>query len=59
MVFASALDPADTVSLCMVGVALEKLGRAAEAFQCYVQALKLKPGDDLATRLMAEVQLDR
>ena len=56
---ASALDPADTVSLCMIGYVLEKLGRNEEALRTYAQALKLKPGDELATRLMAEVSLDR
>lgn len=55
----SALDGNDTVSLCMVGYALEKLGRSEEALKAYARALKMKPGDELATRLMAEVQLDR
>lgn len=56
---ASALDPADTVSLCMVGCVLEKLGRNDEALRIYAQALKMKPDDELATRLMADVHLDR
>jgi tetratricopeptide (TPR) repeat protein len=56
---ASALDPNDTVSLCMVGFVLEKLGRNDEALRIYAQALKLKPGDELATRLMADIHLDR
>lgn len=54
---ASALDRNDSVSMCMCGVALEKLNRAAEAIRCYADALKLKPGDDLAATLMAQIQL--
>jgi len=56
---ANALDPADTTALCMVGHTLEKMGRNSEAFDCYQKALKIKPNDDLATRLMAEIQLDK
>ena len=56
---AYALDRGDTVSLCMVGYVLEKMGRNDEALRCYAQALKLKPNDDFATRLMAEVQLNQ
>jgi Flp pilus assembly protein TadD len=55
---ANALDNSDTVSLCMIGYALEKMGKSEEALRCYAKALKLKPGDDFATRLMAEVQLN-
>jgi Flp pilus assembly protein TadD len=55
----NALDTGDTVSLCMVGYVLEKMGRNDEALRCYAQALKLKPNDDFATRLMAEVQLNQ
>ena len=56
---ANALDSADTVSLCMVGYVLEKLGRNDEALRNYAAALKIKPGDELATRLMADVELNR
>jgi tetratricopeptide (TPR) repeat protein len=56
---ASALDTGDTVSLCMVGFTLEKLGRNEEALKIYAQALKMKPNDELATRLMADIHLDR
>ena len=38
---------------------LEKMGHNDEALRCYAQALKLKPNDDFATRLMAEVQLNQ
>ena len=55
---ASLLDPADSVSLCMSGYVLEKLGRGTEAIACYAAALKLKPNDDLASTLMAQVQID-
>ncbi len=30
-----------------------------EALACYAQALKLKPRDEMATRLMADVQLNQ
>jgi tetratricopeptide (TPR) repeat protein len=55
---AHALDDTDTVSLCMVGYTLEKLGKNDEAVRCYAKALKIKPGDDFATRLMAEVEVN-
>jgi hypothetical protein len=35
------------------------MGHNDEALRCYAQALKLKPNDDFATRLMAEVQLNQ
>jgi tetratricopeptide (TPR) repeat protein len=54
---ASRLDPADTVALCMVGLTLDKLGRAQEAAAFYQQALKIKPDDDMAARLMAHLDL--
>jgi superkiller protein 3 len=54
---ASALDTTDPVSICMIGLVLEKKGNGAEALKQYARALKIKPGDELATRLMAEVQL--
>ncbi len=52
---ASALDRKDTVSLCMVGYALQQLGRADEAIRYYAQALKIKPGDEMAARMMASL----
>jgi tetratricopeptide (TPR) repeat protein len=55
---AHALDDTDTVSLCMVGYTLEKLGKNDEAVRCYAKALKIKPGDDFATRLMAKVEVN-
>ena len=56
---ASALDPNDTVSLCMIGYVLEKSGKPRQALDYYAQALKLKPHDEMATRLMADVQINR
>jgi tetratricopeptide (TPR) repeat protein len=56
---ASALDPNDTVSLCMIGYVLEKSGKSREALGFYAQALKLKPHDEMATRLMADIQLNQ
>jgi tetratricopeptide (TPR) repeat protein len=46
----------DTLSLCMTGYVLEKLGRSNEAIQCYGKALKRDPNDELAARLMATLQ---
>ena len=53
----NAHDRTDTLSLCMVGYVLEKQGHADQALRYYGQALNLKPGDELATRLMASVNL--
>jgi tetratricopeptide (TPR) repeat protein len=50
---ASAIDSTDTVSLCMVGYTLEKMGKSEEAIQYFGQALKVKPDDDFASRLLA------
>jgi tetratricopeptide (TPR) repeat protein len=55
---ASALDAKDTTSLCMVGYALQKLGRTNEASQYYAKALKIKPGDEMARKLMASVDMN-
>jgi Flp pilus assembly protein TadD len=49
----SQLDPSDTVSLCMIGYTLEKLGRNEQAMKLYERALKLKPQDEMATQLIA------
>jgi tetratricopeptide (TPR) repeat protein len=50
-------DHNDTLSLCMIGYILEKLGRNDEAIHYYGQALKIKPDDELATKLMAAVNV--
>jgi tetratricopeptide (TPR) repeat protein len=54
---ASQRDPGDTVSLCMVGVALEKLGRSSEASACFKKALHIDPKDEMAAQLMARLDL--
>ncbi|HEY8667326.1 MAG TPA: tetratricopeptide repeat protein [Tepidisphaeraceae bacterium] len=54
---ANNLDRADTVSLCLIGYILEKSGRGDQAMGYYAQALRLKPNDELATKLMAGVDL--
>ncbi len=54
---ASRLCPADTVALCMIGLTLDKLGRAHDAAAYYQLALKIKPDDEMATRLMARLDL--
>jgi Flp pilus assembly protein TadD len=54
---ASALDSSDTVSVCMIGFTLQKLNRADEASRYYAQALKMKPGDEMARKLLASVDL--
>ena len=51
------LDPRDTVSLCMIGYALQKTGHSDQAIQYYARALRIKPGDDMAHTLMADVDL--
>jgi tetratricopeptide (TPR) repeat protein len=56
---ASALDPNDTVSLCMIGYVLEKSGKSREALNFYAPALKLRPNDEMATRLMADQQINQ
>jgi tetratricopeptide (TPR) repeat protein len=52
---ASALDREDPVAVCMAGYVLEKQGKPEQAMKYYAKALKLKPGDELATRLMASI----
>ena len=54
---ANAADARDTVSLCMIGYTMEKLGRPGDATQFYSRALKLKPGDALASQLLANIDL--
>lgn len=53
---ASVLDGRDPVSVCMVGFVLEKMGHADQAIEYYGKALRLKPNDELATKLMASVE---
>jgi superkiller protein 3 len=55
---ASELDRNDTVSVCMIGYVMEKQGHPAKAMQYYSRALKMKPADELATRLMATVDMN-
>lgn len=55
---AYALDRTDTVALCMIGYVLEQTGRQSQAVHYYAQALRLKPDDELAARLMAGVNLE-
>ena len=54
---ASSASVSDAVSLCMVGYALEKMGQNEQAMGYYAQALKLKPDDELARKLMAGVEM--
>lgn len=54
---ASSLDERDAVSVCMQGLVLEKMGRSSEAVRYYSQALKIKPNDEMATALLAKVQV--
>ena len=42
----------------MIGYTLKQLGRNDEAAKYYAKALKIKPGDDMAKRLMASVPMD-
>ena len=52
---ASAMDRQDTVSLCMMGYVLQKLSRPADAVRYYAAALKIRPADEMATKLLASV----
>jgi tetratricopeptide (TPR) repeat protein len=54
----SSLDHGDAVSLCMAGYVFEKAGNSDQAMKYYAQALKLKPNDELASKLMASVDLN-
>jgi Tfp pilus assembly protein PilF len=53
----NSLEPKDTVSLCMIGYVYEKTGKQDMAMQYYGKALAIKPNDQLASRLMAGVDL--
>jgi cytochrome c-type biogenesis protein CcmH/NrfG len=55
---ASLLDRNDTLSLCMIGHVLEKMGKQTEALKYYARALKIEPDDKLAAKLMASVGTD-
>jgi hypothetical protein len=39
----------------MVGYVLEKTGKSEQAMKCYAQALKMRPNDELASKLMASI----
>jgi tetratricopeptide (TPR) repeat protein len=52
---ASRMDETDSVSLCMIGLTLEKLGRAGQAMAFYQRALQVSPHDELAAQLMARL----
>ena len=54
---ANSMDPKDTVALCMIGYVYEKTGRQDTAMQYYGKALAIKPNDQLASRLMAGIDL--
>ena len=49
------MDRQDTVSLCMMGYVLQKLSRPADAVRYYAAALKIRPADEMATKLLASV----
>jgi tetratricopeptide (TPR) repeat protein len=51
----SSGDNADSLSLCMSGYVLQKLGRTHEAAEYYNKALQRDPHDELATQLMAGI----
>ena len=53
---ASALAPVDATAICMIGYVYEKLGQPDKAMQTYARAMKVKPGDDLASQLMAAIE---
>ncbi len=50
---ASAADRSDTVSLCMEGYAMQKMGDNESARNCYATALKINPSDEMAMLLMS------
>jgi Flp pilus assembly protein TadD len=55
---AATLDRKDSVSVCMVGYVFERLGRHDAAMKCYAKALKLKPDDQMASQLMAGLNVN-
>ena len=54
---AMSLDAIDTTPICMVGYTLEKMGRTREAARYYGMALQIAPGDDMASELMAKIDV--
>jgi tetratricopeptide (TPR) repeat protein len=54
---ASAMDRQDTVSLCMIGYVMQKMSRPGEAVRYYAAALRIKPEDEMAKKLLASVDL--
>jgi tetratricopeptide (TPR) repeat protein len=54
----STLDRSDNVSICMIGYVFERLGRKDAAAKCYAKALKMKPSDQMASQLMAGLNLN-
>jgi tetratricopeptide (TPR) repeat protein len=54
---AASLDAKDPVAVCMSGYVLEKQGKPAEAAALYAAALKIRPNDELASALLAKVQV--
>jgi Flp pilus assembly protein TadD len=55
---ASALSPSDPVALCMIGYVMEKTGNGEQAFSYYARALQVKPGDEMAAKLLAAMDRD-
>lgn len=55
---AAELSPDNATPWIMRGMTLEKLGRQIEAANAYARALKCKPDDDRAKRLLANVQIN-
>lgn len=55
---ASTLDRKDAVSVCMLGYVFERLGRNEAAVKCYAKALKMKPDNEMAAKLMASINLN-
>jgi Flp pilus assembly protein TadD len=54
---ANQLDPKDIVAICMIGVTEQKLGHSDLAHICYARALTIKPSDEMASQLMARLDL--
>jgi Tfp pilus assembly protein PilF len=57
-VAANKLDPRDTVTLCMVGYVLEKQKKPQAAAKWYARALQVRPGDEMARKLMVGVDVN-
>jgi Flp pilus assembly protein TadD len=54
---ASTTDSSDPLTYCMLGYVYQRTGQAAQAIASYKKALQLRPGDELATKLMASVDM--